>query len=220
MPRTARVVVPGLPHHVIQRGNRRQPTFFGDDDYDAYRALMAEWCIGYGVQVWAYCLMPNHVHLLLVPPLENALAKAVAGAHRAYTVRVNQREGWSGFLWQGRFASYPLDEAHLALTARYIELNPVRAGIVKQPQDYAWSSARAHLSGEDDGLVQATALLDRHPDWASVLKQGLAEADLELLRKHERSGRPLGDEAFVAGLEERLGRKLRSGRPGRPRRSG
>ena len=110
MARIARVVAPGLPHHITQRGNRRQATFFGADDYQAYRALMREWCEYWKVEVWAYCLMPNHVHLIAVPPSEDGLRRAMGEAHRRYTRRVNFREGWRGHLWQGRFASYPLDE--------------------------------------------------------------------------------------------------------------
>jgi putative transposase len=106
------VIVPGCPHHITQRGNRRQPTFFGDDDYQAYLALMADWLRRGGVQVWAWCLMPNHVHLIAVPETAQGLARAVGEAHRRYTRRVNFREGWRGYLWQGRFASYPMDGSY------------------------------------------------------------------------------------------------------------
>src|SRR3990172_7401077 len=133
MARLARVVVPGYPHHVTQRGNRRQATFFDDDDYQAYRDLMAEWCRRCGVRVWAYCLMPNHVHLIAVPGSPEALRQAVGEAHRRYTRLVNFREGWRGHLWQGRFASFVMDEGHLLAAARYVERSPVRAGLVTEP---------------------------------------------------------------------------------------
>ena len=113
MARLARVVVEGLPHHVTQRGNRRQRVFFDDTDFAAYRALLAEGCASAGVEVWAYCLMPNHVHLILVPGEAGALRAALAEAHRRYSRRINFREGWRGYLWQGRFASAPMDEDHL-----------------------------------------------------------------------------------------------------------
>src|ERR1700742_4087496 len=113
MARLARVVVPGLPHHLTHRGNRRQPVFLRDEDYAAYRALLAEGCRAAGVSVWAYCLMPNHVHLILQPPEAGALHAALGEAHRRYTRLVNFREGWRGYLWQGRFASFPMDERHL-----------------------------------------------------------------------------------------------------------
>lgn len=156
MARLARVVIPGMPHHITQRGNRRQPTFFRDADFTAYLELMATWCEKQAVQVWAYCLMPNHVHLIAVPKRADGLRRAIGEAHRRYTRYVNFREGWRGHLWQGRFASYVLDESHLLAAARYVELNPVRAGLATAPSDYRWSSAWAHLKGKDDGLVRVS----------------------------------------------------------------
>jgi len=214
MARLARVVAPGLPHHVTQRGNRRQETFFGDDDYRVYLDLMADWCAMSGVAVWAYCLMPNHVHLICVPETEAALGRAIGEAHRRYTRHVNLREGWRGHLWQGRFASFPMDERYLLAAARYVELNPVRARMVKRPEDYPWSSARVHLAGRDDGLVTVRPLHDMGGDWAAFLAGGLDGGDHAAIRRHERTGRPLGGEAFVEGLEAELGRTLRKGKPG------
>lgn len=215
MARLARVVAAGVPHHITQRGNRRQPTFFGDDDYAAYRDLLAEGCRTAGVEVWGYCLMPNHVHLILTPQDPDGLRAALSEAHRRYSRRVNLREGWRGYLWQGRFASVPLDETHLLACARYVELNPVRAGLAARPQDWPWSSARAHLSGRDDGLARARPLLDRAPDWAEFLAAGLSEAEHRAIRSGERTGRPLGSETFVTDLERRLGRTLVKQKPGR-----
>ncbi len=218
MARLARVIAPGLPHHVTQRGNRRQPTFFSDDDYRAYRALMAEWCGRLGVAIWAYCLMPNHVHLVAVPESADGLRRALGEAHRRYSRRVNFREGWRGHLWQGRFASFPLDPDYLLAAARYVEMNPVRADLVATPQAWAWSSAAAHLAGRDDALVRVSPLIVIVGDWRTFLAGGLGpndqEADHEALRAHERTGRPLGSDAFVAGLEARLGRVLRRRKPG------
>ena len=147
MARIARVVVPGIPHHITQRGNRRQETFFCAEDYQAYLALLGEWCQHWKVEVWAYCLMPNHVHVIAVPTSEDALRRAIGEAHRRYTRRVNFREGWRGHLWQGRFGSCPVDEPYLLAAARYIEQNPVRAGLAATPWDYPWSSAAAHVAG-------------------------------------------------------------------------
>jgi len=220
MARLARVVAPGLPHHVTQRGNRRQTVFFSDEDYEAYKALAAEYCRAAGVAVWAWCLMPNHVHLVLVPADEDGLRRALGEVHRRYTRRINFREGWRGYLWQGRFASFVLDEAHLMAAARYVELNPVRAGLCARPEDWSWSSAAAHLAGKDDGLVTVAPLLELAPDWRTLLDGGLDEAALEAIRKHERTGRPLGSEAFLAGLEARLGRQLKRAPPGpKPRKT-
>ena len=208
MARIARVVVPGVPHHVTQRGNRRQQTFFREEDYQAYLDLMGEWCSRWGVEVWAYCLMPNHVHLIAVPPSEEALRRAIGEAHRRYTTQVNRRKRWRGHLWQGRFASFPMDDGHLYAGARYVELNPVRARLVAEPGAYRWSSAAAHLAGRDDRLVRVAPLRARFGDWAEFLSEGLSPEQAELIRRHERTGRPLGSEGFVARLEGLLGRLL------------
>ena len=218
MARLARVVVPGVPHHVTQRGNRRQQTFFEDDDYRAYIDLMAEWCGRQGVAVWAYCLMPNHVHLIAVPDDEDGLRRAMGEAHRRFSVRVNRRQGWAGHLWQGRFASYPMDQGHLLACARYVELNPVRAGLVARPADWPWSSAKAHLERRDDGLCRVGPLLDLAGKWRAFLGQGVDAAAAELFRKHESTGRPLGPPSFIASLEETLGRALKPGKRGRKRK--
>ena len=219
MSRLARVIVPGLPHHITQRGNRRQQTFFGTKDYRAYLDLMAEWCARSRVAVWAYCLMPNHVHMIAVPRDPTGLHRAIGEAHRRYSLMVNQREGWTGHFWQGRFASFPLEKRHLIAAACHVELNPVRAGLVQQPARWTWSSARAHLSGTDDRLVKVTPLLEVAGDWKGVLAAGLADEDLEAIRKHERTGRPLGSEAFLKRLERRLDRPLRRRKPGPKPRS-
>jgi putative transposase len=214
MPRLARIVVPDLPHHVTQRGNRRQQTFFSDADYALYRVLLAEFAAKAGVAVWAYCLMPNHVHLVLVPSSERGLAAALGEAHRRYTRHVNFREGWRGFLWQGRFASFPMDEAHLVAAAQYVELNPVRAGLVRSPESWRWSSASAHLENRGDGLVDAAPLLARVGDWRGLLAEGLATDHAAALRRAEHTGRPLGSEAFVEDLELRAGHTLAPQKPG------
>ena len=216
MARLARVVVPGYPHHIIQRGNRRLPTFFCEEDYQAYLAMMAEHCAACGVEMWAYCLMPNHVHLIAVPKTKRALARAVGEAHRRYTRRINVREGWRGYLWQGRFASFVMDEPHLLAAARYVERNPVRARLVRRPWRWRWSSAAAHVAGKDDGLVCARPLLDRVNDWRGFLLEAEEAETLERLRRHGRTGRPLGDPEFVVRLEKRLRRRLRPLKPGPP----
>jgi putative transposase len=223
MARIARVESPGIPHHLTQRGNRRQQTFFSDGDYSAYIELMAEWCSRHDVEVWAYCLMTNHVHLIAVPYSEDGLGLAVGEAHRRYSRRINFREGWRGHLWQGRFASYPLDENYLLAATRYVELNPVRAGLVKSPGAYPWSSAAAHLAARDDRLVQVEPLLELVRDWVSFLSAGCSDIESETLRRHECTGRPLGSEAFLLRLEAALGRPMRRRKPGpkgSPRPSG
>ena len=202
MARLARVVAPGLPHHITQRGNRGQPTFFCDEDYQSYLDLMAEWCGVHKVKILAYCLMPNHVHLIAVPRSADGLGRAIGEVHRRYTRMVNLREGWRGHLWQGRFASFVLDKPFLLTAARYVEQNPVRAGLVGTPRGYLWSSAAAHQRGQDDTLVQVAPLLKLAPKWRAFLARVVREEDLKLMRAHESTGRPLGDEAFVATLEK------------------
>jgi len=209
MARLARVVVPGMPHHVTQRGNRRQQTFFNEGDYGAYLELMRDWCQEKGVEIWSYCLMPNHVHLIAVPSCEDSLRWAIGSAHERYTRRINFREQWRGYLWQGRFASFVMDEPYLLATARYVELNPVRAKLVPTPEAWPWSSARAHLSGRDDCLVKVAPLLAMIADWNAFLHSALPEEELRDLRGHGRTGRPLGDESFLGRLEARVGRVLR-----------
>jgi putative transposase len=203
-----------MPHHITQRGNRRQPTFFCEEDYAAYVELMGQWCKERGVAVWAYCLMPNHVHLIAVPKSEDGLRRAIGEAHRRYTRRVNFRERWRGHLWQGRFASFVLDEPYLLAAARYVELNPVRAGLAIAPGDYRWSSARAHLTGTDDALVQVSPLLEIAGNWRRLLLSAVSEEQLKEFREHERTGRVLGDEDFQKRLEKKLGRVLRRQKPG------
>ena len=150
MARIARFVVPGLPHHVTQRGNRRERVFFGDDDYALYRDLLATQCRKQGVAVWAYCLMPNHVHLVLVPDRAQALGRALGETHRRYSSTINARLRVTGHLFQARFGSVAMDEEHLMAAARYLAMNPVRSRLVERAEDWRWSSVPAHLAGRDD----------------------------------------------------------------------
>ena len=214
MARIARIVVPGYPHHITQRGNRRQETFFCNDDYQQYIDLMAKWCANLSVDIWAYCLMPNHTHLIAVPKDKDSMRKAIGEAHRRYARMINFRQGWRGYLWQGRFSSFVMDERYLLAAIRYIELNPVRAGLVTDPIAYPWSSARAHIENHDDVLVNVSPLLELVPDWKGFLKGGIQEKEYHKLRQHERTGRPLGSESFIDKLEVLLGIQLRKKKTG------
>ena len=212
MARIARVVVPGLPHHVSQRGDRRMQTFFGEADYRAYLSLVSEWCSRHGVAIWAYCLMPNHVHLIAVPAAAEGLARALGEAHRRYTRQVNFREKWRGYLWQGRFGSVAMDEPHLLAAARYVETNPVRARLVASAEDWPWSSAAAHVSGKADLLAQSQWLADRTTGWVCSWGQYLRQNDgrdvAAAMRRHEATGRPLGDVEFLKKVGRLLGRNI------------
>jgi len=214
MARIARIVVPGIPHHITQRGNRRQETFFKEDDYREYISLMSASCRLHGVEIWAYCLMSNHVHLIAVPEQDESLRSAIGEAHRRYTRSINFRQNWRGHLWQERFASFPMNERYLLAAARYVELNPVRARITKDPSSYLWSSARSHILDEDDALVRVKPLLDLVPDWKNFLNEGIAENDIKCIRQHERTGRPLGDDRFITKIERAVDRVLSKKKPG------
>lgn len=214
MARIARVIAAGIPHHVTQRGNRRMQTFFHDEDYQAYITLLAEWCQKCGVEIWAYCLMPNHVHLIAVPESDDGLRRGIGEAHRRYSRMINFRENWRGHLWQGRFASFPMDETYLLAAARYVEMNPVHAHLAPDAASWPWSSARAHLAGTDDELVKVAPLLEMAGDWRVFLAGAGEEEKINDIRKHERTGRPLGAESFVERLESALERILKRGKPG------
>lgn len=214
MARLARVVAAGSPHLVTQRGNRGQNVFFCDNDYRLYLALLAEGCRLAHTSVWAYALLPEGVHLILVPHDADGLRAALGESHRRYTRAINSREGWRGFLWQGRFASFPMDQAHLPACARYVELAPVLAGKVRRARDWRWSSAHAHLAGRDDGFVNSAPLLDRVADWRAFLAEGASDEERRAIRSHESTGRPIGSTGFVNRLEKRLGRTLARQKPG------
>jgi putative transposase len=214
------LVIPEHPHHVTQRGARRLPVFLEDGDYRHYLALLDEWCRRAGTEIWAYCLMPNHVHLILVPSHADGLRAAVSQTHRRYARHLNRREGWHGHLWQERFHSFPMDEGHLLACARYVELNPVRAGLVRRPGDWQWSSAAARLAKAEDSAAARDPLGALVPDWAAFLDDGLDDAMLETIRRHSLGNRPLGSSAYLDRLSRQLGRDIRPPPRGRPRRGG
>jgi putative transposase len=159
--------------------------------------------------VWAWCLMPNHVHLILCPGDEDGLRHALARVHRAYAGRIHARRRRSGHFWQGRFGAVAMDEAHLAAAYRYIALNPVRARLVARAGDWAWSSARALLGQGEDGLTDVKPARQRFPRFADLLEGAEDEAATARLREGESVGRPIGSEAFLTALESRSGRRLR-----------
>jgi putative transposase len=169
MPRIARMTLPGVAHHVTQRANRRLRVFFGATDFEEYRQLLHRWCEKWQVRILAYCLMYNHVHVLAIPSDEEGLARAIGQTNRTYALHLNRLQGWSGHLWQSRFHSNPLTDKHLLEAARYVELNPVRAKLVQHPEEWPWSSARAHLRAQPDILLPDRPLLELRPDWATFL---------------------------------------------------
>jgi putative transposase len=215
MARLARVVVPGIPHHVTQRGNGRAKTFFSEDDYALYKQLLTDKCREAKVRCLAFVLMPNHVHLILVPKDEDGLRKALAATHRAYAGIINARRNKTGHFWQGRFGCVAMDGPHVEAALRYVLLNPVRARLVKKPEDWRWSSAKALIKGRDDGLTEVAEVQDQFGDIRLFLGD---MPDLEMremmLRRAESIGRPLGSATFLDKLERKLDRPLKPARRG------
>lgn len=215
VPRFPRLVVPGYPHHVTQRGVRRQTTFFDNSDYLAYVRLAVEQLDRADIEIWAYCLMPNHIHAIVVPRNEAGLSGFFAALHRRYARRTNSRQEWRGHLWQERFYSVVMEETHTLSAMRYVEMNPVRAGLCKKPQDWPWSSARGNLGLAFDPLVDRRNTRRVVDNWHEYLGAEEVGDDLNHLRRLTLSGRPEGSKAFVATLEALSGRQIRKKRPGR-----
>jgi len=221
MPRLSRAVFAGLPHHITQRGNRRDDVFFTDEDRLAYLEWLQGYCEKHDVDVLAYCLMTNHVHLIALPHTDDGLQKVLKPLHMRYAQRVNRAHGWKGHLWQGRFFSSPLDDAYLWSAVRYVERNPVRVGMVKRAEDYRWSSAAAHCGLRDDAVLADRLLRNQEvvttaawADWLSVEEE---TGRLDMLRKHVEKGLPCGSESFVERLGNQIGRILERRPQGRPR---
>lgn len=209
MPRTARIVVPGLPYHVTHRGNRRGEVFFSAEDRHDYLRRLARAGQRHGLEFWSYCLMTNHVHLVVRPAGRESLARTIGEVHGRHALVLHRAHGWDGHLWASRFYSTPLDSTSLWAAVRYVERNPVRAGLVESAETYPWSSARAHC-----GLVFDSLLSPQRPfpgmvsNWKAWLAGRCDETADRALRVSTQSGRPAGSPEFVASLERILGRSL------------
>ncbi len=219
MSRIARVIVPLYPHHVTQRGNNREDVFFEDADRSYYLKTLKASAEKYPVQIWAYCLMSNHVHLLAVPEGEEALARCIGRTNLLYTQYANRRYGRTGRLWQNRFFSSVVEkETYLWAVSRYIEMNPVKAGLVGEPATYPWSSCRAHVLGTEDAVMVGQDWLEERE--RESYRRFLSHADPdgeERIRRTTSTGRPLGSVEFTAALEVQTSRRLLLGKAGRPR---
>ena len=215
MARLARIVLPGIPHHVTQRGNRRERVFFEEGDYALYLDLLAQAAERARVTIWGYCLMPNHVHIIATPGDEDGLRRTFRYVHRHYTGYINARMRVTGHLWQGRFSSVAMDEAHLVSALRYVALNPVRAKLAARAEDWRWSSTAAHIAGESDRFVDVVPALERVGDFSAFLGEAFDEAtSYAALRKAESVGRPVGSKAWLADMEKRTGKALAPRRRG------
>ena len=219
MARLPRVVVLDVPHHVTQRGNARQVVLSSDADRITYLELLREYAQLYGLGLLGYCLMSNHVHLIVVPHVPEALSQSLRQAHGRYASYWNARYGSTGHVWQGRFYSCPLDEPHLWKALRYVELNPVRAKMVEAADTWRWSSAAAHC-----GLTNPDPILEMERwqkrwtagAWSQFLADGESATEMRELRHSTHTGRPLGGEEFMAALEELTLRRLIPRKGGRP----
>jgi len=219
MARLARSTIIGFPHHVIQRGNYDQPVFEDEADYSRYLNWLHEYALRYTVDIWAYCLMPNHVHFICVPKAEDALAHAFNTLHMRYAQYFNSKRGVRGHLWRARFMSCALDDRSVREEVRFIETNPVRARIVERAEDYTWSSARHHVLGESDPVVMDGCFLNSEiKDWRTYLVEKGDDPILTRTWHSLKTGRPSGDDEFVHALEEIIGRRLMALPRGRPRK--
>ena len=218
MPRLARTVFPNIPHHITQRGNRREDVFFTDKDREVYLKWLGEYCKKWKVDILAYCLMTNHIHLILRPTTKEGLQRALKPLHMRYAQRINKSKGWKGHLWQGRFFSSPLDEAYTWSALRYVERNPVRAKMVEKSEDYPWSSASFHC-----GLVKNPLLTPSHLEdvisqekWSDWLALPESEKTIHVLRRNIEKGLPCGADEFIEKLEKLANKPLKFRPQGRP----
>lgn len=219
MARFPRVVVVDVAHHVTQRGNARQVILASDADRLTYMALLREYAQLYRLSLLGYCLMSNHVHLIVVPHAEAALSQCLKQAHGRYASYWNGHKSSTGHVWQGRFYSCPLEERHLWEALRYVELNPVRAGIVERPEQWPWSSAAAHCAfAKPDPMLEMERWRKRWDadQWCSFLGQAESATELDTLRRFTHTGRPLGSPEFVTALETSMFRPLAPRKRGRP----
>ncbi|WP_177419332.1 transposase [endosymbiont of Lamellibrachia barhami] len=221
MPRLARTVFPGIPHHITQRGNRREDVFFSADDRIRYLDWLKEYTEKHQVDVLAYCLMTNHIHLVLVPTTEDGLQSVLKPLHMRYAQHINRSQSWKGHLWQGRFFSSALDEIYTWAAIRYVELNPVRARMNRKAEKYPWSSAAGHCGLKEDLLICRKADWQKQfeaiGNWSQWLAEGDNEVELNHLRRNADKGLPCGLEPFISRLEKLSGRSLRFKPQGRPR---
>lgn len=216
MPRMSRIVAVEYPHHITQRGVRSMDIFHSDHDRTQYLQFIKEESQRFKTDILAWCLMTNHVHFIAVPHAENSFAKGFGGAHKRYTRMKNFSDNVRGYLFQGRFSSCVLDERHLLAAVRYVENNPVAAGIVTHAWEYTWSSASYHVGDiAEDVLVKSRNLYGLVRDWRRYLDESTASSnDMDTVRRSTRTGRPAGDVSFVQTIEKLTGRELQRKKPG------
>ena len=222
MPRHARTVFANMPHHITQRGNRREDVFFDDGDRQTYLELLGEYAAKFGVEVAACCLMSNHIHLILIPSTEEGLQQVLKPLHMRHAQRLNQAKQRQGHVWQGRYFSSALDGDYFRAALRYVERNPVRARMVRKAENYGWSSARGHCGLVKDRLLKPTPRwrndLDDIADWSRWLAEPDSEEALLILRRNAMTGLPCGSDKFIRRTEKLAGRNLHYKPQGRPKK--
>lgn len=220
MPRIARVCAIDYPHHITQRGNNREAVFFDNEDREFYLKALSRYSQQWEFDIWAYCLMTNHVHILSVPKRKESLARGIGSTNLVYTQYMNRKYKRSGRLWQNRFFSTIVeDDPYLWAVVRYIERNPVRVGLVQRAEDYKWSSCKAHVLGFKDSILTGKGWLEE--DNVQAYKEFLRNDDKEIeksIRNATTTGRPLGSVSFTQLLEKELGRSLLPKKAGRPKK--
>lgn len=219
MPRTARIVLPGFPHHITQRGNNQQDVFFVDADRAEYLRLLNKHSLQYSFEVLGYCLMSNHVHIIGTPQTEQSLAQAIGRTNLIYTQYLNRLHNRTGHLWQNRFFSCALDERYFWTALRYVECNPVRAKLSRFPWSYPWSSASVHVGKPDRMHLINTKhwqTLAKGLNWRDILRQRTDDQDFKTFVDRHLHGRPLGSDSFLSKLEAKIGHRLRPRSVGRP----
>ncbi|MDX2426869.1 MAG: transposase [Cycloclasticus sp.] len=219
MPRLARAVFPHIPHHITQRGNRREDVFFSDQNRLFYLELLQHYCRKYTVSVLAYCLMDNHIHLVLTPETEKGLQQVLKPLHMRYAQYINKQKGWKGHLWQGRFFSSALDETYTCSTIRYVERNPVQANMLGEAEQYRWSSAAYHCGLVDSSLLSPlpqeykTVSSEEWSDWLALPE---SKETVEVVHRNTEKGLPCGSVDFIDRLERLAKRSLHYRPQGRP----
>ncbi len=220
MPRTRRVIVEGMPYHITQRGNYRQAIFETDKDREQYLAWIEEYSVKYKVYILAYCLMSNHVHFVAIPKEQESLAKLFSATHMRYSHYFNKKKKAKGHLWQGRFYSCILGDEHIKEAARYVELNPVRAKLVKKAEDWKWSSAKFNMD-DGAGKIKITGMTGYYEitgkEWKEYVREKESKEFVGEIRKATNMSRAMGSESFIAKLEKKFGLNLRLTKQGRPR---
>ena len=221
MPRAARIVIPELPHHVTHHSNNYEEIFRTQEDRLTYLNILKWFTQKHSVKVLGYCLMTNHVHLILTPEDQVSLGLLIHDAHKAYTEYANKSFGRAGHLWEGRYFSCAMDDEHCVAALRYVEQNPVRAGLAKLPWQYPWSSARAHVEGMDrEGLLDFEWWRKNFTpaEWKDFLATPEDEKTISEIRIRTKLGKPAGNEAFLKKLGEELGIDLQVRPQGRPKK--